>query len=319
MQLLDDSHCVIKTPEVIAYLYEQVLAEQAITSLATEIAPEPQTWGHSALHFAARLRAAGEDVLLKVNVAPNQLWWTQQLAEKQPELLPRVFGTGEQLGAERLGWVLWERVGGGLHAGWQGREFTLLLEAGVAFQRIARSLAPLAQTAGILGELRMDELAQGMARGIERGAPGPAERVLQRLAEDWAWVHAVCESEVCHGDLHMANALCRDEPPDGSALLIDHHPTRMPWVYEPAKPEILNAAPDRAGCRNLVLQQAAIRSRMGLNVPAQPDLLRLQAIVLGWWAIQIWGYIGPAPDPAWREPAIWHAENEAYIAAAAVT
>jgi hypothetical protein len=132
-------------------------------------------------------------------------------------------------------------------------------------------------------------------------------------------VHAVCASEVCHGDLPMANALCRDEPPDGSALLIDHHPTRMPWVYEPAKPEILNAAPDRAGCRNLVLQQAAIRSRMGLNVPAQPDLLRLQAIVLGWWAIQIWGYIGPAPDPAWREPAIWHAENEAYIAAAAVT
>jgi hypothetical protein len=122
---------------------------------------------------------------------------------------------------------------------------------------------------------------------------------------------------VCHGDLHMANALCRDEPPSGEALLIDYHPTRMPWACEPAKPEVLNAEPTRQGCRGLVAKQAAIRLRRGLTAPGGVELERLQAIVLGWWAIQMWGALGPTPDPSRRAPDIWHAENAAYIAAAA--
>src|SRR5579859_5121284 len=59
-----------------------------------------------------------------------------------------------------------------------------------------------------------------------------AEQVLQRLPEDWAWVAQTCERAVCHGDLHMANALCRADPPHGEALLIDYHPTSMPWAYD---------------------------------------------------------------------------------------
>src|SRR6185436_17814057 len=127
------------------------------------------------------------------------------------------------------------------------------------------------------------------------------------VAADWAWVNAICETEICHGDLHMANALCRDEPPDGEALLIDHHPTRMPWACEPAKPEILNAEPTRAGCRTLIAKQATIRSRLGLSTPTRADLERLQAIVLGWWAIQVWADIGASPDPNWRARRVWHA------------
>ena len=128
----------------------------------------------------------------------------------------------------------------------------------------------------------------------------------------------MCERAVLHGDLHMANALRRALPPDGEALLSDHHPTFMPWACEPAKPEILNAEPSRLGCRGLVEKQAAIRKLHGLAVPARADLARLEAIVLGWWAIQIWGHIGASPAPTWRKRDIWHAENQAYIAAAAV-
>ncbi len=212
---------------------------------------------------------------------------------------------------------LWERVPGGLYPGWQGREFDMLLEAGVKFQVASRTLADSAQAAGALNELRVEQLAEHIEQGVRRAAPGPAGRVLDRVFDDWAWVRGVCETEVCHGDLHMANALCRDEPPGGEALLIDHHPTRMPWACEPAKPEILNADPARPGCRGLVAKQAAIRARLGLSAPAGADLERLQAIVLGWWAIQMWAHIGPSPDPDWRAPHTWHAENEAYIAAAA--
>lgn len=317
MQLIDESGSVRKTREVIEHIHRLVLAEPAITSVASEVEPDPQPWGQSALHFAARCISSGEPVLLKVNVPPDQGWWTRALAHAYPALLPHVVASGERVSDTRLGWILWERVPGGLHPGWQGREFDMLLEAGVKFQVAARTLAPAAQAAGVLHELRVEDLAARLEQGVRRAAPGPARRVLRRVFADWAWVTDVCELEVCHGDLHMANALCRDEPPGGEALLIDHHPTRMPWACEPAKPEILNAEPSRSGCRGLVAKQAAIRLRHGLTAPTGEELVRLQAIVLGWWAIQMWGAIGSLPDPQWRAAHIWHAENGAYIAAAA--
>jgi len=317
MQILDERGCVVKTRDVVEHLYHLVLAEPAITSIAAEIAPDPQPWGQSALHFSVRLIGSGEPALLKLNVGRDQLWWTRSLTQAYPELLPCVFATGEHVGGASLGWVLWERVRSGLHPGWAGREFAMLLEAGVNFQVASRTLASSAQAAGVLHELRVEDLAERLEQGVRRGAPGPAEHVLRRVFEDWASIKENCETEVCHGDLHMANALCRDEPPGGVALLIDHHPTRMPWACEPAKPEILNAEPGRKGCRGLVAQQAAIRSRLGLSAPSGADLERLQAIVLGWWAIQMWAAIGPSPHPNWRARAVWHAENGAYIAAAA--
>jgi hypothetical protein len=318
MQILDDSGRVVRTPAVAEQLYRLVLAAPAITSAASQIVPDPQPWGSSGLHFSARLAGSDELALLKVNVPADQLWWARQLARSAPELLPRVYASGDTLGGERLGWVLWERVRNGLHPGWAGREFDMLLEAGVRFQIAARPLAGTAAAAGVLNELRAESIAALMEQGVRRGAPGPASQVLERFAEHWDWVAGACESEICHGDLHMANALCRDDPPGGEALLIDHHPIRMPWACEPAKPEILNADPARPGCRDLVARQAAIRLQHGLSAPAGADLARLQAIVLGWWALQMWAYIGSSPDPQWREPRTWYAENEAYIAAAAV-
>jgi hypothetical protein len=317
MQLLDETDRIIKTHQVIAHLHTLVLAEPAITSLVSQLEPDPQPWGRSALHFSARLMSSGAPALLKVNVATDQLWWTRLLAQEYPALLPHVFAAGEYVGGQKLGWILWERVRGGLHPGWQGREFDMILEAGVRFQVASRKLAHSAQAAGLLAELHVEDLAERLEQGVRRAAPGPAKRVLRRVFEHWAWVKESCETEVCHGDLHLANALCRDEPPGGEALLIDHHPTRMPWVCEAAKPEILNAEPSRTGCRGLVAKQAAIRSRLGLSAPTGAELERLQAIVLGWWAIQTWAYIGPSPDPRWRARKVWHDENRAYITAAA--
>lgn len=317
MQLLDERGSIIRAPEVLDALQQLVRAEPAISGRATAIALDPQAWGSSGLHFSARMIDTGEPALLKINVPRDQLWWTERLARDCPDLIPRAFASGAALGGERLGWVIWERVRNGLHPGWQGREFDMLLEAGARFQVAARDLAPDAQAAGALAILRVEDLAERIEHGVRRAAPGPAETVLRRLAEDWAWVTQICEAEVCHGDLHMANALCRDDPPGGAALLIDYHPIRMPWACEPAKPEILNADPARAGCRGLVAKQADIRARLGLSAPTGAALARLEAIVLGWWAIQMWAYIGSSPDPGWRARHTWHTECSAYIAAAA--
>jgi hypothetical protein len=317
MQLLDTRGCVIRTSEVAEHLKRLVLTEPGITGVAGQIELDAQQWGQSGLHFSARHHTSGRSLLLKVNVPHDQLWWTRRLAQQHPEQLPHVYASGERLGDETIGWVLWERVAGGLHPGWHGHEFTMLLAAGVQFQLLARQHASDAAQAGALHELRVANLAKRLQAGIDRAAPGPAAVLLQRLQQDWAWVMAVCESEVCHGDLHMANVLCREGPPSGSALLIDHHPTRMPWACEAARLEILNAEPTRAGCRGLVAQEAAIRVRHGLSAPNGTDLARLQAIMLGWWAIDTWAHVGPEPNPSWRDCAVWHAENTAYITAAA--
>ena len=89
MQILDARRCIIKTPAVLAYLHRLVLAEPAITSHVSDIQLDPQPWGQSALHFAGRHTRTGEQVLLKVNVAADQLWWTHALAHAHPQLLPR--------------------------------------------------------------------------------------------------------------------------------------------------------------------------------------------------------------------------------------
>src|SRR5215211_4551522 len=120
MQLLDERGCIIKTREVIEHLHHLVLAEPAITKIASEIEPDPQPWGQSALHFSVRLIGSGEPALLKLNVPRDQLWWTRSLAQAYPELLPRVFAAGEGAGGTNLGWVLWERIRNGLYPGWQG-------------------------------------------------------------------------------------------------------------------------------------------------------------------------------------------------------
>src|SRR5262245_42249675 len=102
MQFLDARGCVIKTPEVTEQLHKLVLADPTIMSVAAEVTPDPQSWGSSGLHFSARLIGSGAPALLKINVAPDQLWWTRSLAHAYPELLPRVFAAGERLGTVRL-------------------------------------------------------------------------------------------------------------------------------------------------------------------------------------------------------------------------
>src|SRR5215213_9060159 len=100
MQFLDARGCVLKTRSVVELLHQLVLAEPAIMRVAAEIAPDPQPWGSSGLHFSARLIGSGAPALLKINVARDQLWWTRSLAHAHSELLPRVFASGENVGTE---------------------------------------------------------------------------------------------------------------------------------------------------------------------------------------------------------------------------
>ncbi|WP_405063447.1 aminoglycoside phosphotransferase family protein [Kribbella sp. NBC_01505] len=303
MEILDEFGRVRRTPEVAAYLDELVQGESALAGLKPEAIP----WGMSGMYFTGRWPEG--EVLLKVGVSETQRFWSSVVAERDPGLAPRVLAAGDRLGGVELGWVVMERLPGGLHDGWGGAEFGLLMDAGVRFQALARTIAspPCA-------ELTADAVHGWLVAGKERDAPGPVDAVLERFTDDWRFVNEVCEPEICHGDLHMGNVLMRTPAPEISpALLIDFEPCRMPWVFDAAYAQVLNSDPARAGWQGLVGQMADHRRTRGLPVCA--DLTRVTTIALAWYALRMWGMLGPTPDPAWRETAVWLEQNRAYIAA----
>ncbi|MFC7618770.1 hypothetical protein [Microlunatus sp. GCM10028923] len=300
-------------PAAVALIHHRARAEAALRGLA-DLRVFGAEWGSSGLHFAGRWTASGAEVILKVGVSPPQRWWTEKISEEDPGLAPTLFASGSQLGDVELGWILTERLPGGLHAGWDGVEFGMLMAAGARFQRFARHhpTGPHSVTAAA-------DVADWIRSAMVRGAPGPAASLLDSLDHDWGFVRDVCPPEICHGDLHMANVLSRTPAPHLSdAVLIDFEPSFMPWAFEAAYCQILNSDPARVGWHGLVPLMAERRAALGLpTVGSEADLKRVEAITLGWYALRMWSILGPDTDPSWRSPAVWRAATERYVTQAA--
>src|SRR5690606_21050581 len=82
----------------------------------------------------------------------------------------------------------------------------------------------------------------------------------------------------CHGDLHLANAMTRDAPPNGPAVLFDFAKARVGhWVQDAIYFEHLFwARPQRLKGRKLAKHIAHERKRLGL--PVDPDWARLAEV-----------------------------------------
>jgi len=93
-----------------------------------------------------------------------------------------------------------------------------------------------------------------------------------RKLDDWLqqWRQRPID-QWCHGDLHLANAMTREPPPAGPALLLDLAEVRPGhWVEDAVYFEHLYwAMPERLGGRKLVKQIAHQRKELGL--PLDPD------------------------------------------------
>jgi hypothetical protein len=239
------------------------------------------------LHFGGRWRATGAPVLGKMGVGPNELYWTQQLARAEPELMPMLFAAGECLGDLAINWIVLEHVRfGPLGFLWQGEEFTMTLEAGVRFQRAAQTVpfegTPTMNTATI---------RTWLAPALALDPHGRAAGVAARLEEEFAWVASVCGLETCHHDLHLANVVTRTPPPARSrGLLIDVAAVIQPWAFDAAYLQALNwGDPHRLGWRDLIPRMASLRREHGLPVPSPRNLKRLEEIVLTWFAFRLEG------------------------------
>jgi hypothetical protein len=236
----------------------------------------------------------------------NQLYWTEQMSASAPDLIPVLYASGERLGELPIRWTVMERIAfGPLGPEWNGREFTMVLDAAVRFQRAARRVEPLHIE-------RMDTslLRRRLQVGVAAAPPGPVAAVMDRLDDDWEWISATCGIETCHADIHMCNALTRTPPPQQSdVLLIDCQPIIQPWAFDAARLQVLNSIDrDRVGYRGCVQKMAQIRSTHGLPSCEGRDLTKVARLTLAWFAIRLWGL-----TPNRHTIADYRAETERYI------
>jgi hypothetical protein len=173
---------------------------------------------------------------------------------------------------------------------WGHRLYTMVMDAGVRFHMASRRIAPQVGPE----DVPLARLTDMVRRSVENDppAPGPARRVAERFAEDWAWVLSVCRVEFGHGDLHLNNAVWRTVPPDpeARALLVDYAPAPVPWASEAAYCQVVYwpGGTRHRVHKTLVHEMAALRAGYGLEVPAPEDVDRLATLFLAWNALYLW-------------------------------
>jgi len=306
MPMMVDQHGrLVPSPGAIGKLAE--LLERMFGGEVDALMCAEQAWSASgAVHWAGIWRATGTPVLIKRGMNANQLYWTQQVAAAVPDVVPVLYASGDRLGELAINWTILERVPyGPLGPQWNGDEFQMLLRAALRFQAAGRTIARRH-----IASMDSERLRGWLEAGLRAAPPGPADRMLQHLAPDWAWVSSVCASEICHGDVHMCNALTRTPPPlPGAALLIDCQPTLQPWAFDAAYPQILNSIDKRrVGYTGLVPLMYRLRLEQDMAVCRPDELDALEHIVLAWYAIRMWGL---CPDR--HAIADYRAETERYI------
>ncbi len=215
-------------------------------------------------------------VVVKLPVAPVELTWLLQLQDAE-DVVPKVYAHGEALDGYDMAWLVMERLEHGpLGSAWAGDQFKLLAEAAARFYAASERFAVDRQPRQIDWEQMLDESRQNL-KSLRIDNPQPWNKALRQTRKKMGkWIE-VWESRDanhwCHGDLHLGNALTRNPPPQGPALLIDFaltHPGH--WVEDAIYFEHLYwSTPDRG--RKLCKLIADARKRAGL--PADPNWSRL--------------------------------------------
>lgn len=170
----------------------------------------------------------------------------------------------------------------------------MLLNAGVRFYQVANSIQ-----GPTLKETTPTEVTRWLQRSLARKPPGPVRKLISKVDAHWSFLLEKCGSEIAFDDFHLCNALTKSPPPGGeSAVLIDIHPKRQPWVLDVAYLQVLNSGDrKRPGHRNLIQRMATKRSEAELRSLEGSDLVAVGKIALGWMAARQW-----QPDLAEWQP-----------------
>ena len=259
--------------------------------LVADIAPAIGELSHewnTTVHFTARDPDTDLPVVIKVGVTEAEMYWTAHLSSAGPALFPKLFAVDylpARADRQQTCFIVSERIPYTLiGSAWEGRQTDMLLDAVAAFYQAARSVVPRH-----ISSLSIGEVQRWLTEGCSKNPPGDWRSVLDHAEENYAWLLQNCPFEVCHGDLHVGNALSRTPPPDGIALLIDLNPILQPWVFDAAWVEVWAWGDSpRRGTGYTVRQLAGRRSGLGLGVLPTDVQEKAGRIALGWLAIRLW-------------------------------
>jgi len=265
---------------------QQHSALQSLADIVPAVAELSHDW-HDTLHFTARETSTGRQVVIKVGVTEAEMYWTEHLSSADAVLFPKLFAVDRlpaRAGREPLGFIATERIPYTLIGpAWEGRQPDMLLDAVAAFYQVAQSIPTHHVSPLPLAEVKR------WVDGSSKNPPGDWRGVQDHAEEDHAWLLQNCPFEVCHGDLHVGNALSRTPPPDGTALLIDLNPVLQPWVFDAAWVEVCAWGDHRRRGTGYTIRQLAER-RSSLGLPALPADVQEKAgrIALAWLAMRLW-------------------------------
>ncbi len=164
-------------------------------------------------------------VVVKMPVPPCELQWMSAL-QRFDDVVPRLFAQGELLGGYDMAWLVMERLAfGPLGSAWKGKEFGLLIESIGRFYQAAGEF-PINKEQH--DHRDWDDIFAHARRSVRGQALPESQRwskVLKKARRKYTdWVAVWNDRPLehwCHGDLHLGNAMTRNEPPGGPAVLFD--------------------------------------------------------------------------------------------------
>ena len=221
-----------------------------------------------------------QSVVVKLPVPPTELRWLRRL--QGHDVVPTLYASGEAVNGYDFAWVIMERLPHGpLGPAWHGNEFDLLVDVAARFHAAASNYdidqpgrqkdwhAILKQARDAVQRNHLPQTQQW------KEALKKANRKLDKWIEVWEQRPI---NQWCHGDLHLANALTRREPPQGPALLIDLAQVHAGhWIEDALYFEHLYW-PHRDHLNGRKLCSMIARQRRNLGLTVEDDWARLASV-----------------------------------------
>ncbi len=216
--------------------------------------------------------------VVKLPVPPCELAWLRALQDPG-DVVPKLYASGDTLGGYDIAWVVMERLPfGPLGSAWGEDAFKLLIEAVGRFYQATSSI-PI-RTEHIHRDWEaIHEQARKRVRDHALPEAQRWNKALKKAGRKYKQWVAIWDDRPmehwCHGDLHLANAMTRNEPPNGPAVLFDLAKVCVShWVQDGVYLEHLYwGRPGELNGHKLCKELAHHRKKIGL--PVDDDWSRL--------------------------------------------
>lgn len=223
------------------------------------------------------------DVIVKIPVGHTELRWTQQLQSGAPDqVVPRMLAGGAHLDEYDIGWIVIEALPfGPLGSKWVDSCIPRIAEAAARFYAAAAAVefdrtAPIENWDQLLHQSR-DSVHTNALPERQRwvAALKTVQSRLAKIATLWAARPLTCW---LHGDLHPANAMCREAGDAAPVTLIDLAEVRPGhWIEDAIYFErLLWTRPERLKQHKPVKELA--RALRAIGLPPGEDYSQLASV-----------------------------------------